>query len=164
MLGAAVLFFAHAPFLAFILMSLPAIFSGVVALLHGIAVLSTRIVISGSQISLVVPEWRGFPVLPVRRVSVKWDEFLAIRHRKEVYRLFAAFSFPVEIFALDTSRGRIVLAERSLPGIRQILTQVIGRTGLVIQEEGEVTVGLFQVLLKGSPPWRGEQRPTGSPS
>lgn len=149
--------FALAPLLAFFLMSVPMFFSGVVALLHGVAVMFTRIVVSERALSLAAPAWRGFPVPPVRRVVLKWDELLAIRHRREVYRLPGGLSFPVTVFALETGKGRIILGERSTPGLREALVEMMRRTGLALQDDGEVTSGLMQTLLRGSPPWPGEQ-------
>ncbi len=149
--------FALAPLLAFFLMSVPMFFSGVVALLHGVAVMFTRIVVSERALSLAAPAWRGFPVPPVRRVVLKWDELLAIRHRREVYRLPGGLSFPVTVFALETGKGRIVLGERSTPGLREALVEMMRRTGLALQDDGEVTSGLIRTLLRGSPPWPGEQ-------
>ena len=148
--------FALAPLLAFFLMSVPMFFCGVVALLHGVAVMFTRIVVSDRALSLAAPAWRGFPVPPVRRVVLKWDELLAIRHRREVYRLPGGLSFPVTVFALETGKGRIVLGERSTPGLREALVEMMRRTGLALQDDGEVTSGLMQTLLRGSPPWRGD--------
>lgn len=162
-LAATVPVFASAPVLAFFLMSVPAFFSGAVALLHGLAVISACIAITDSELTLIVPEWRVFPILPVRRISLKWDELLAIRHRKEVYQLLAAFSFPVDVFALDTTKGRIVLGERSIPGMRRALMEVAGRCRLVIQEEGEVSLGVVHTLLKGSPPWHDGEKDDGLP-
>ncbi len=149
--------FALAPLLAFFLMSVPMFFSGVVALLHGVAVMFTRIVVSERALSLAAPAWRGFPVLPVRRVELQWQELVAIRHRREVYRLPGGLSFPVTVFALETGKGRIILGERSTPGLREALVEMMRRTGLALQDEGEVTSGLMQTLLRGSPPWPGEQ-------
>ena len=156
-LAAAAPFLANAPVLAFILMSVPAFFSGAVALVHGVAVISARIEITDRELTMVVPTWRVFPILPVRRLTVKWDELMAVRHRREVYQLLGTLPFPVDVFAIDTTKGRIVLGERSLPGMRQALVEIVRRTGLVIQEEGEVTPGLMWSLLRGSPPWHGEQ-------
>lgn len=145
--------FASAPLLAFFLMSVPMFFSGAVALLHGVAVMFTRIVISERALSLAVPAWHGFPVLPVRRVELQWHELMAIRRRREVSRLPGGLTFPVTVFALETGKGRIILGERSTPDLREALVEMMRRTGLVLQDDGEVTSGLIRTLLRGSPPW-----------
>jgi len=100
--------FALAPLLAFFLMSVPMFFSGVVALLHGVAVMFTRIVVSERALSLAVPAWHGFPVLPVRRVVLKWDELLAIRPRE-------VFPFPSPFLPWRPARAGLSWAKGQHP-------------------------------------------------
>ena len=145
--------FAKAPILAFILMSVPAFFIGSIALAHGFAVIAARIEISDTGLKLAIPRWRVFPIPPVVRFSLRWDELLAVRHRKEVYQLLI-LPFPVEVFAIDTAKGRVVLGGRSIPGLQRALMEIVRQAGLTIQDEGEIKVGLIRTLLRGSPPWR----------
>jgi hypothetical protein len=153
--------------LAFILMSAPAFFSGAIAMLHGTAAIAARIEITDRELKLAVPKWRVFPILPVRRLTLRWDELLAVRHRKEVYHLIAipflsAFSFRIDVFAIDTTKGRVVLGGRSIPGMQRALMEIVRRAGLVIQDQGELKPRIIQSLLKGSPPWDGGgQEPSG---
>jgi hypothetical protein len=154
-LAVVVPFSAGAPLLAFILMSVPAFFSGAIALLHGIAAIPAKIEITDSELKLAVPKWRVFPVPPIRSITLRWDELLAVRHRIEIYQVLAVFSFPVDVFALDTTKGRVVIGGRSIPGMGKALEEIIRRTGLVVQDEGELEPGLIQSLLKGSPSWGG---------
>jgi hypothetical protein len=152
-LAMAVPYFAKAPVLAFLLMSVPSLFSGAIAVLHGIAVIPAKIEITDPELKLVVPTWRVFPMPPVRGLILKWDELLAVRHRKEVYQLLAVLSFPVDVFAIDTTKGMAVLGGRSIPGMGKAIEEIVRRAGLVIQDEGEVEPGLLRSLLKGSPSW-----------
>jgi hypothetical protein len=157
-MSVAVLFLAEAPLLAFLLMGIPALLTGGVAVLHGIGVIAARIEISDASIVLTVPKWRVFPMLPLRRLTLRWDEVLIVRYRREVYPLlavpfFVLVSFPVDVFAIDTTKGRVVLGGRSIPGLRIAIEEITRRTGLVIRDEGELKLGLFRSLIRGTPPW-----------
>jgi len=152
-LAAALPFLARAPALAFLLMSVPAFFCGAIALLHGIAIIPAKIAISDRELKLAVPGWRVFPLPPVRGLTLKWDELLAVRRRREVYKVFAIFPFPVDVFAMDTTKGKVVLGGRSIPGMGKALEEIARRTGLPIMDEGEVEPRLIRSLLKGPPSW-----------
>jgi hypothetical protein len=153
-LAVAVPVFAKAPILAFILMSVPAFFIGFIALVHGFAVIPARIEITDTALKLAVPGWRVFPIPPVIRLTLRWDELLAVRRRKEVYQLLV-LPFPVEVFAIDTVKGMVVMGGRSIPGLQRAVSEIVRRAGLTIRDEGELKLGLIQSLLRGSPPWRG---------
>jgi len=153
-LAVAVTVFARAPILAFILMSVPAFFMGSVALVHGLALIAARIEISDTALKLTIPRWRVFPIPPVIRLSLRWDELLAVRHRKEVYQVLVV-AFPVEVFAIDTVKGRVVLGGRGIPDMQRALMEIVRRAGLTIRDEGELKLSLINGLVKGSPPWRG---------
>ena len=60
-LAAAAPFLANAPVLAFILMSVPAFFSGAVAMMHGVAVISARIEITDSELTTGCPHVARVP-------------------------------------------------------------------------------------------------------
>lgn len=151
-LAAAVPLFAGAPLLAFLLMSVPALFTGSAALVHGLAVIGARIEITDTGLTLAIPRWRVFPMPPVVRLTLNWHELLAVRRRTEVYQLLV-LPFPVEVYAIDTAKGRVVMGGRSLPGMQRALTEIVRRAGLTIREEGELRPGLIRSVLRGSPPW-----------
>lgn len=146
-------FTAGAPLLAFVLMSVPAAFGGIVALVHGTAVLSARLRTTDNQLELAAPGWRAFPVPPVRKLTVRWDEIRAVRRRTEVYRILGMVPFPVEVFAVETAKGTVVLGGSSIPGMRRALQQVAERAGLRVQDAGVIEAGMMRSLLKGPPPW-----------
>lgn len=152
-LAVAVPVFARAPILAFILMSVPAFFMGSIALVHGFALITARIEVTDTVLKLAIPRWRVFPIPPVIRLTLRWDELVAVRHRKEVYQLLV-LPFRVEVFAIDTVKGRVVWGGRSIPGFQRALMEIVRRAGLTIRDEGELKLGLIQSLLRGSPPWR----------
>jgi hypothetical protein len=157
-LGVAVPFLLEDPAFAFILMGLPLIATGCVALLHGFSAAFTRIEISGQELKLAVPGWRGFPVPPVRRSVLKWNDVHAVRHRVEVYSVaippfaFGMF-FPVNVYAIETSEERFILGGKSVPGLAGAVAEIAARSGLTVQYEGQVRTKLVKALLKGTPEW-----------
>jgi hypothetical protein len=158
-LSAALPFELQDPILGFILMGLPLIFTGSVALLHGCAAAVTRIEITEHELKLSVPGWRGFPVPPLRRASLGWSEVLAVRHRTEIYRVailpFALdMPFPVDVFAIDTSRERFILGGRSVRRLTEAIAEIAARSGRPLQSEQKVWAGLVGTLLRGAPPWQ----------
>ena len=158
-LAAALPFVLQSPILGFVLMGLPLIFAGFVALLHGFAAAFTRIEITEDELKLTVPGWRGFPVPPLRRASLGWSEVLAVRHRTEIYRVailpfVLAVPFPVDVYAIDTSRERFILGGRSVTRLAGVAAEISGRSGRPLQSEREVWAGLVNTLLRGAPPWQ----------
>ncbi len=157
-LGVLVPFVVGAPILAFFLMSVPLLFSSVIALLHGAAVIPARIAITDADLRLTVPRWRVFPMPPVRNVTLGWDELLAVRHRLEIYQapaipFLASVSFPVQVYAIDTRKGRVVLGGRSIPCLQEAVMEIVRRAGVPFQDEGEVKLGLIRSLFMESPRW-----------
>jgi hypothetical protein len=157
-LGTAVPFLLKDPVFAFILMGLPLIFTGCVALLHGFSAAQTRIEISGQKLKLAVPGWRGFPVPPVMRADLEWNEVRALRHRIEVYQVamppFALGTpFPVNVYAIETAQGRFILGGRSIPRLAEAIAEIATRSGLPVQHDGEVSAKIVEALLKGTPSW-----------
>ena len=98
---------------------------------------------------------------PVRRLTLRWDEVLMVRYRREVYQLLAIPSFPVDVFAIDTTKGRVVLGGRSIPGLQMAVKEIARRAKLDIRDEGELKPRLFRSLIRGSPPWGGNQDQSG---
>jgi hypothetical protein len=161
MLGlAAVLpFVLEDPIFVFILLVVPSIFTGVIALLHGIAAAFTSIQITENELKLVVPEWRGFPVPPLHRASLQWNEVLAVRHRKEIYVIpiipfFLSIPFPVDVYAIDSVRERFIIGGESFSWLAKAVTEIASRSGLSIQREEEVSAKLLNTILRGAPAWK----------
>lgn len=151
-------FVLEAPILGFILMGVPMIFTGLIALLHGIAAGFTSIQITEHELKLVVPEWRGFPAPPFHRASLRWDELLAVRRRKEIYGVpippFAlSMPFAVDVYAIDTARKRFILGGKSLSRLPEAMTEIAGRSGLAVHLEADASAKLVKTLLRGAPAW-----------
>jgi hypothetical protein len=172
-LAAALPFVLESPLVGFVLMGLPMIAVGFVALLHGFAAAFTRIEITGDKLKLAGPAWRGFPVPPLRRATVGWSDVLAVRHRIEIYRVpilpfVAAMPFLVDVYAIDTSRERFILGGRSVPRLSGAVAEIAARSGCSVQSEPEVRAKLIGTLLRGAPPWRHpapreQTEPAGNP-
>lgn len=143
--------------LGFLLMGIPMLFGAAVLLLHGIAAACTRMDIDESGLKLAVPGWRGFPVPPARKASLLWDEVLAVRNRTEIYGLTIlpvalAIPFPVNVFAIDTTRGRFIMGGKSI-WLPHAIREIANRSGRPVRFEGEVRVTIFRTLLHGAPEW-----------
>jgi hypothetical protein len=150
-------FLLKSPVLGFVLMGVPMIFGAVIMLLHGLAAAYTRIEIAENGLTLAVPGWRGFPVPPARKASLSWDEVLAVRHRMELYGVTIlpyAFEmpFPVEVFAIDTTRGRFILGGK-IGWLAQAMGEIALHAGHPVRSEGDVQAWLFSSLLHGAPEW-----------
>lgn len=144
--------------LGFILMGVPMMFGALVMLLHGIAAASTRVEIDENGLRLAMPGWRGFPVPPVRKASISWDEVLAVRNRIELYHVtippFAlAMPYPVEVFAIDTTRGRFILGGK-IGWLSQAMREIALRAARPVRSEEHLQARLFPSLLRGAPEWR----------
>jgi hypothetical protein len=146
------------PILGFILMGVPMIFGALIMLLHGAAAAFTRIEIAESGLVLAVPGWRGFPVPPIRKATLSWDEVLAVRNRVELYYVTIlpyalAMPFPVMVFAIDTTRGRYILGGK-IRWLSQAMQEIAYGAGRSVRYEGEVEARLFSTLLHGAPEWQ----------
>ena len=144
--------------LGFILMGIPMMFGALILLLHGIAAASIRIEIDESGLRLAVPGWRGFPVPPARKASISWDEVLAVRNRIELYHVTIlpyalAMPYPVEVFAIDTTRGRFILGGK-IGWLSRAMREIALRAGRRVRSEEEVRARLFSSLLRGAPEWQ----------
>ncbi len=151
-------FLLDSPLPGFVLMGLPMIFVALAMLLQGLAGVSARIEITGDELKMVLPAWRGFPVPPMRRATLKWDEVLAVRRRVEIYTVLIPpvmiTPFAVEVYAIDTSRGRFVAGKRAIRRLPEAIDEISLKSGHPIQSRGEVRVGLFRCLVCGAPDWR----------
>ena len=150
-------FLLEAPLLGFILMSAPMLFCAVVLLLQGFAAACTRIEILDGGLMLATPGWRGFPVPPVRRAFLSWNEVLAVRSRTEIYHVpifpvFMIIPFPVNVFAVDTAKGRFLMGGQKR-GLTEAVEEIANRSGSPVQFEGQVRAKFFHTLLHGAPEW-----------
>jgi hypothetical protein len=153
--GTAISFVAADPLPAFVLMGLPASLLGLIALLAGLATLASRIEIGRGCLRVAVPQWRGCPLPPVRRISLQWDAIKAVRHRTEVYHLLPGkgLPFPVEAYAIDSENDRIIFAGKAIPHLAQALSDIALRSGRPVQEEPPVQASIIGSFLKGPPRW-----------
>ncbi|MGB8718303.1 MAG: hypothetical protein WCD46_03265 [Desulfobacterales bacterium] len=154
--GTAISFVAADPLPAFALMGLPASSLGLIALLAGVATLAARIEISRGCLSVAAPQWRGCPMPPVKKISLRWDAIKAVRHRTEIYHLLPGkgLAFPVEAYAIDSENESVIFAGKSVPHLAQALSDIALRSGRPIQEEAPVQASILGSLLKGPPRWR----------
>ncbi len=154
-IGITVIFVAKDTLLAFILMGLPTLLFGVFELLTGFASFATRMEISHDALSIAAPAWRACPMPPVRKFRLQWDEIHAVRYRTEMYHLLPGegLPFPVEVYAIDTAKGRILLGGKSLRVLAEAIREIALRSGRGVQEEQQVSAKMFRSLLKGPPVW-----------
>lgn len=143
-------FLLKSPILGFFLMSLPALFGGVIMLLHGLGAGLTRIEIAENGLELALPVWRGFPTPPVRRAALAWIEVIAVRRRIEIYHW--AFPFPVWVFAIDTSQGRFVLGGK-IGWLPRAMEEIARHSNCPVEDLGEVEAGMVSALKGDTPEW-----------
>jgi hypothetical protein len=136
------------------LIGLPLALAGLVGLLIGYAALSTRLEVTQSGLAVEAPSWRAIPMPPVQQIEVGWDEVRAVRHRTEIYRLGPLpIRLPLEAFAIETARGRVVLGGYFLWELEPVLIEVAHRADCPWREDGTVEASLPQTLLFGPPAW-----------
>jgi hypothetical protein len=153
--GVAMLFVASDRLMAYIFIGLPCLSLGCIELLSGYATFATRIEIGNHALNISAPAWRGCPWPPVRKSNVSWDEVQAVRHRTEMYHLLpgGGLPFPVEAFAIETEKDRVVLAGKSVPGIMRAIGEIAHRLDCPVVEEKQVQASIFGSFLKGPPLW-----------
>lgn len=154
-MGAAILFLVTDVLLAFALMGLPMFVLGFVELLAGMATFATRLELGRDGLRVNTPQWRATPVPPMTRLDVSWKEIKAVRRRTEVYYVLlgVALPFAVDVYAIETEKGRAVLAGKPIPRVPSAVHEVASRAGLSVQEEALVEASLLRVLLRGPPDW-----------
>jgi len=154
-IGIAVTVIANDTLLAYLLMGLPTLLLGLIELLTGFATFAARIEISRNGLTIAAPAWRACPLPPVRRFRLRWDEIRAVRHRAEIYHLLPGegLPFPVDVYAIDTEKGRIVLGGKSLRGLAEAMREIAVRSGGGMRAEEPVRAGIFRSLAKGPPAW-----------
>jgi hypothetical protein len=140
--------------LAAALIGLPLAAAGLVGLLIGYAALSTRLEVTPAGLVVEAPSWRAIPMPPVRQLEVGWREVRSVRHRTELYRLGPLpVRLPLEVFAIETARGRVVLGGYFLWELEPVLIEVAHRADCPWREDGTVEASLPQALLFGPPAW-----------
>lgn len=137
-----------------VLIGLPLAAAGLGGLLIGYAALSTRLEITEGGLAVEAPSWRAIPIPPVQQLQLGWDEVRAIRHRTEIYRLGPLpVRLPLEVFAIETARGRIILGGYYLWELEPVLIEVAHRADRPWREDGTVEASLLHTLRSGPPAW-----------
>jgi hypothetical protein len=143
-----------------VLIGLPLAVAGLAGLLIGYAALSTRLEITEGGLAVEAPSWRVLPIPPVQQLQLGWHEVRAIRHRTEFYRLGPLpIRLPLEVFAIETDRGRIVLGGYYLRELEPVLIEVAHRAERPWREDGTVEASLLHTLCSGPPPWGSLETP-----
>jgi hypothetical protein len=139
------------------LIGLPLVLAGIAGVLIGYAALSTRLEVTQAGLVVEAPSWRAIPMPPVQQIEVGWHEVRAVRHRSELYRLGPLpVRLPLEVFAIDTARGRVVLGGYFLWELEPVLIEVAHRAGCPWHEDGAVEASLLHTLRSGPPAWRAQ--------
>ncbi|MGH6912510.1 MAG: hypothetical protein ACREH3_02250 [Geminicoccales bacterium] len=143
-----------------VLIGVPLAVAGLVGLLIGYAALSTRLEITPDGLAVEAPSWRAVPIPPVQQLQVGWHEVRAIRHRTELYRFGPLPArLPLEVFAIETARGRIVLGGYYLWELEPVLIEIAHRADRPWREDGTVEASLLHTLRSGPPAWGSLETP-----
>jgi hypothetical protein len=153
--GAAISSVSKDPWLAAFLMGLPACVLGSIAMLSGIASLSTRIEIGTDLLMLAAPRWRGCPLPPVTKMNVRWDSIKTLRHRKEVYHLLPGkgLPMPVDAYVIDIENKKFVFVGKAIPHLTRAFNEIEALSGHPLREEPSVQAGIIKSFMKGPPCW-----------
>ena len=136
------------------LIGLPLVLAGIAGVLIGYAALSTRLEVTQAGLVVEAPSWRAIPMPPVQQIEVGWHEVRAVRHRSELYRLGPLpVRLPLEVFAIETARGRVVLGGYYLWELEPVLIEVAHRADCPWREDGAVEASLLHALRSGPPAW-----------
>jgi len=136
------------------LIGLPLAIAGLVGLLIGYAALSTRLEVTQAGLVVEAPSWRAVPMPPVQQIEAGWHEVRAVRHRTELYRLGPLpIRLPLEVFAIETARGRVVLGGYYLWELEPVLIEVTHRADCPWREDAAVEASLLHALRSGPPAW-----------
>ncbi len=147
------------PILGFLLMGLPMLFSGGVALQHGTSLRCAELTLDAHGLQARLPQWRGFPAPPCRRTDIPWEQVHAIRHRREHYWLWIRQGrptfplLPVDAYLVEFDGGQLLLAGNMLPQLPAVVQAIARYRGLPVQEQEPVIVGAPAALLGRLPSW-----------
>lgn len=147
------------PALGLLLLGPPLLVGSIVCLLHGWALLGLRLHISDHGLQLTAPTWRGFPSPPLRPLDLAWADIKAVRRRPQRYHLGAAGAsqgltiLTSQVYALDTSQGRVILERRNLPDLDEHMREICLRAGVGLTDCPGVDVSLAQALRGAEPDW-----------
>jgi hypothetical protein len=144
---------------ALILIGLPLLFSGALALLSGLAMAQTRLEITEQGLVMRIPAWRGCPCPPARTWRLAWREIKGLSRRKVLFRVFLMTGpvpmlsgLAVVVYTLETDQGRITLPGSILPRLPQVLDLLASRCSLQITEGEQVQGSLIKTMLTGRLP------------
>lgn len=134
-----------------LVIGVPLLGGTVLGLALGYANLHTRIELSAERVEIVAPSWRGFPAPPLQHLSVALDEIRTIRRRTERLGLgLPGLRLPVDVYAIETARGRVVLGSYYLGELEAVLGEIFARSGCARADDGEIGFGLLQILTGGA--------------
>lgn len=136
------------------LIALPLALGGLAGVLIGYVALATRIEITADGLVVAVPGWRVCPCPPVREVRLGWRDVRAIRRRTEIYRIGPLpLRLRFEVFALETTHGRLLFGSYYLWELEPVLIHVGHRADCAWREDDPVEAGLWHTLRCGPPDW-----------
>lgn len=134
-----------------LVIGLPLLVASGMGLVLGYANLHTRIQIGGERLEVVAPSWRGVPLPPLQHLSVELDGVYTIRQRTtRVGFGHRWLRLPFDVYTIETSRGRVVLAGYYLGDLETALVEIVMRAGCLRTDDTEVNVGLGRILLRGA--------------
>ncbi len=147
------------PLLGFLLMGLPLLLGGGVCMAQGLALWGARLEMDDQGLRLAAPAWRGFPVPPLRRLALGWDEVRAVRRRREHYHVLVVgqvampLDLAVVVYRLETSQGPVVLGGNSLPRLESRMAELAVRAGVPVEAAPDARAGVWRTIRGGPPPW-----------
>lgn len=153
------------PWFAVLVMGVPLVVSAHLCLTAGWGEIIARVEIDKDGFSLVLPRYRGFiPFWPAQRLDAKWTKVHQLRRRVVRTRLLI-MQFDYYSYSIVTESGRATMIKflpnwlfntstgtsQNIP-VSEVIMQVVGRTGLALQDEGEVLGGgFFHNIFFGDP-------------
>jgi hypothetical protein len=158
-LGLAFPWLAKDPWAGLLLITLPCLLAGGLALASGWAMARTRLVLGEQGLEMRLSGWRGFPCPPARRWHLTWRQIRGIERQTLLLRTFimigplpALSRLAVEVFILETDQGRIILAGKILPRLPQAMALLAARCGIAVKEGGQRQASLLRIMWKGELP------------
>lgn len=132
--------------------ALPLAVCGLFAIGYGFVGWATQIELRPDGLRVVAPNWRLIPALPLQRLDVAWRDVQTVRHRTEYYRCGLPWpQLPVDVYAIQTAAGQVVLGDYFLPQLKPVLVDVANRAGCQWVESDPVALPLFASLWRGIP-------------
>lgn len=144
---------ATSPGWGLLLITMPCLGTGALALASGWGLRQARLLVDDQGLELVLPSWRGFPCPPRRNWRLAWSEIKALERRPLGFRVFIMAGpvpllpeMEVVIYHLHTSQGPIDLVDRTLPHLAEALDLLAQRHGLTLLQAPPRRASLWRVL------------------